>query len=159
MGGCVLDRVLTQAEFGELVGITQQAVSDLARRGVLKPNVTGLAWLRAYCSHLREEAAGRAGVLADASAALKNVQREEVELRVALKRREAAPVSVIALVLAKVGRQCAGILDGLIPAIRRRWPSVTAEQLKFIDAEVARVRNLMASVSIDDLKPDDKDEE
>ena len=77
MGGCLIDRALSQGEFAALVGITQQAVSDLQRRSVLKLNVTGQAWLIDYCAHLREEAAGRAGVLAAASVALKNSQRAE----------------------------------------------------------------------------------
>lgn len=158
MGGCVIDRVLTQGEFGQLVGITQQAVSDLQRRGVLKPNVTGQTWLLAYCAHLREEAAGRAGALAEASAGLKTAQRQEVELRLALKRREAAPVAVIELVLAKVGRQCAAKLDALVPALRLRWPDVTAEQLKLVEAEVATVRNLMAEVSLASLPVDEEED-
>lgn len=141
------------------MGITQQAVSDLQRRGVLKLNVTGQAWLIDYCAHLREEAAGRAGVLADASAALKNSQRAEVDMRVAIKRREFMPVSLISEILAKVGRQTSGILEGLVPAIRLRWPEITAEQLKLIDGEIARARNRMSVVTLADAIDADSDSE
>lgn len=156
MGGDVqLDRVLTQAEFAELVGITQPAVSDLVKRGVLRSNLTGATWLREYCTHLREEAAGRAGTLADASAALKNAQRVEVEMRTAIKRKEYVPVGLIAQVLAHIGRQAAVAFDGIKPGIRMRWPDISAEQLDYIDAEVSRARNLVASMSLASLPVED----
>ena len=155
MGGCVLDRVMTQAEFGDLVGITQQAVSDLQRRGVLKSNVTGKAWLLAYCEQLRQEAAGRAGKLAEARAALDNERREEIAMRNAIKRAEYAPVALIEQVLARVGRQVAGVLDGLVPSIRLRWPDVTSDQLQIIEGEVARARNTAAQISLQQVLAED----
>lgn len=48
-----LDVPCTQAQFGWLVGISQQAVSNLAARGVLKPGQTAQHWLDRYLSHLR----------------------------------------------------------------------------------------------------------
>jgi len=47
-----LDAPCTQAEFGEIVVISQQAVSNLAARGVLKPGQTAQHWLDRYLSHL-----------------------------------------------------------------------------------------------------------
>jgi terminase small subunit / prophage DNA-packing protein len=152
----MLDRALTQGEFAALVGITQQAVSDLQKRHVLRQSVTGAAWLLAYCEHLREQAAGRAGQLAEARAALDNERREEIAMRNAVKRREYLPAVIIAQVLARMGRQIAGILDGLVPAVRRRWPELTAEQLRVLEAEIARARNLAAAISVDDLAADDE---
>ena len=54
-----LDTTCTQAQFGELVGISQPAVSDLLTREVIQPGATAGAWLIDYCAHLREQAAGR----------------------------------------------------------------------------------------------------
>lgn len=51
----------TQALFGSLVGITQQAVSDAVSRGVLEPEASLGQWLLGYCAHLRDVAAGRGG--------------------------------------------------------------------------------------------------
>lgn len=48
-----LDVPCTQAEFGKMVGISQQAVSNLVVRGVLKPGQTAQHWLDRYLSHLR----------------------------------------------------------------------------------------------------------
>lgn len=60
-----MDMPMTQAAFGELVGITQQSVSGLVSAGVLKPGATAGAWLLAYCDRLRDQAAGRLGSTPD----------------------------------------------------------------------------------------------
>ena len=154
----MLERVVTQAEFAALVGITQQAVSDLASRGVLKPNTAGGGWLLAYCQHLREQAAGRAGELASASAALKRSQREEVELRLAIKRRQFAPVAVLQVVVARGARRAEAVLATIVPNVRRRWPDIKAEHLAVIEAEIVRARNEVAGVSIDAVLAEIDDE-
>lgn len=48
-----MDEPCTQQEFGDLVGISQQAVSNLVSRGVLVPGQTAQHWLDRYLSHLR----------------------------------------------------------------------------------------------------------
>ena len=49
---------VSQAEFGEIVGISQPAVSGHVAKGALSANGTLLEWLREYCDQLRHEAAG-----------------------------------------------------------------------------------------------------
>ena len=51
---------ITQSEFGNLVGVSQPAVSDMLARKVIAPGGTAGEWLLSYCNHLRETAAGRA---------------------------------------------------------------------------------------------------
>lgn len=51
--GVDLNLPCTQAQFGRLVGISQQAVSNLAARGVLLPGQTAQHWIDRYLSHLR----------------------------------------------------------------------------------------------------------
>jgi len=53
------DDVVTQEQFGDVVGIVQQAVSGLIDRGILERGGTLGEWLLGYCTHLRQEAAGR----------------------------------------------------------------------------------------------------
>lgn len=48
-----LESPCSQEEFGKLVGISQQAVSKLVARGVLKPGQSAQHWLDRYLSHLR----------------------------------------------------------------------------------------------------------
>lgn len=56
-----LDEPAAQAGFGALVGVSRQAVGDAVSRGVLEPGASVGVWLQAYCSNLREVAAGRGG--------------------------------------------------------------------------------------------------
>lgn len=148
-----LDAKVTQAEFGRLVGISQPAVSNFVSRGVLHDGDSAGAWLHAYCEHLREMAAGRVASgdldLAAERAALARAQRERIEMANAVTRRELAPVSVIAEVLARVGRQIASILEALPPAIKRRALSLTPDDLLEIEKEIVKARNLAASIKLD----------
>ena len=57
-----LDVPCTQGEFGKAVGISQPAVSQLVKKGVIHPRGTYLAWVRDYIAHLQEEALRRRGL-------------------------------------------------------------------------------------------------
>ena len=56
-----LNSTAAQAEFGELVGASRQAINRLATMGVLAEGGSYLDWLRQYCERLRLGAAGRGG--------------------------------------------------------------------------------------------------
>lgn len=156
-----LDRGMTQADFGTLIGVSRQAVGDLMSRGVLADDMTGGQMLHAYCSHLREVAAGRLAAgdldLATERAGLAKAQRLRIEMINAEKRRELLPAILIEEVLAKAGGKVAGILDAIPGMVKRRLPTMTADDIDLIAAEVARARNIAALVSVDDLAelPDD----
>ena len=147
MGGPV-----TQAAFGEHVGISQQAVSDLVGRGVLKPGDSGNAWRLAYCEHLREVAAGRDpdGDLAAARTRLANESADRVAFENAIKRREYAPHSALEIVLGDIARQIATRLDALVPQVRRVLPDLPASVIAQLSAEVAACRELCASANLRD---------
>ncbi|HMZ01018.1 MAG TPA: DNA packaging Nu1 [Burkholderiaceae bacterium] len=159
MGGPV-----TQAAFGQHVGISQQAVSDLVSRGVLKPGDSGNAWRLAYCEHLREVAAGRDpdGDLAAARTRLANESADRVALDNAIKRREYAPHSALEIVLGDIARQIATRLDALVPQVRRVLPDLPASVIAQLSAEVAACRELCASANLRDadrLQRDDDEED
>ncbi len=56
-----LDTKATQSGFGEIVGVSKQAIQKHAKKIGLPTEGTYRAWLRIYCAHIREEAAGRGG--------------------------------------------------------------------------------------------------
>jgi phage terminase Nu1 subunit (DNA packaging protein) len=153
---------MTQAAFGALVGVSQQAIGNLVGRGILDKNMAGHQLLQAYCSHLREQAAGRAANgeldLATERAGLAKAQREKIEMQNAVTRGELAPVTLIEEVLSKAGSKIGGILEAIPGAVKRRVPSLSAEEIKNIAGEIARVRNIAASMSLDDLREPDEDE-
>lgn len=156
-----LDQPMSQQAFGDLVGISQPAVSDLQSRGVIKAGATAGAWLLAYTAHLREQAAGRGadGELASERARLAREQADAAAMKNAQARRELAPIGVIEEVLAHVGRQIATALEGIQPKLRRRFPDLTPDQLSVIATEIARARQLAASVTLSVLDAQHEDDE
>lgn len=54
-----LDQPVTQEEFGQMVGISQQAVSSLCTRGVLLPDQSAREWLLRYLIHLQYQIIAR----------------------------------------------------------------------------------------------------
>lgn len=150
---------MTQAEFGALVGISQQAVGNLVGRGVLDTSAPALQVLHAYCSHLREQAAGRAANgdldLATERAGLAREQRIRVALQNAVSLKELAPVALLEEVLSKAGARIAGMLDAIPGGVRRRVPALSADEITTIGAEIARVRNIVAAMSLADLRDDE----
>lgn len=147
----------TQAVFGELVGISQPAVSDLLQREVIKPGESVALWLLDYSGHLREQAAGRGadGELAFQRSELARVSRERAEIKLALERKEYAPVALIEQVLSTVGRSIVGVLEPLHVTLHRACPALTPENIKFIQQEVARACDLATSASLASLDVDD----
>lgn len=141
-----------------MVGISQPTVSDLISRGVIRDQDSVGAWLLDYCGHLREVAAGRAGSgdldLVAERARLARAQAEKIEMQNAEKRGELAPAYLLEQVLAKAGAKVAGILDAIPGAIKRREHGLSSASVKLIDEEVAKARNIAASVSLDDLDDD-----
>jgi len=56
-----LSATSTQTNFAALVGVSQQAIADRVKSGVLTRDGTVGEWLYLYCDQLRKEAAGRSG--------------------------------------------------------------------------------------------------
>lgn len=143
---------ITQAQFAELVGVTQQAVSALIGRGVLIAGDTAGQWLLDYCENLREQAAGRASMgdldLVQERARLAKEQADKVAMANQIERKELASVTVLELVIAKVGRQIAATLEAIPVQLKRSSTSLTAEDLKLITEEIIKARNLAASMEL-----------
>lgn len=154
-----LSTSFTQSEFGALVGISQRAVSEMLARGVIAEGENGGAWLRAYCEHLRTIAAGRAAAgdldLPTERALLARAQRTRIERENAVRAGELAPAYLIEEVLSKAGAKVASIFDAIPGQVKRRVPTLPASALDLIRAELAKARNIAASVSMDDLDLDE----
>jgi len=142
----VIDRAVSQAEFGALVGVSQQAVSELVRSGALAEGATAGEWLLAYCARLREQAAGRAGVdgglnLAQERAALAREQRLGIEIRNATLRGQYAAISLLSEALATASQSVAERIDQLPAALRKACPHLAAGDIDTIMATMADARN------------------
>lgn len=134
-----LDQPATQDQFGQLVGISQQAVSALVGRGVLTEGASFRAWLLEYTGNLRAKASGNlrdkrlvaARVEeADASARLKHLQFSD---------RVSQLVEVA----------------GIEPTLRD-WAAFAQRQVILAAAEInARLRERYASLGIEPALVDD----
>ena len=152
---------MTQAAFGALVGVSQQAVGNLVGRGILDSSMSGQQMLHAYCSHLRETAAGRSAGgdldLVAERAMLAREQRVRIAMQNAVTRSELAPVVLIEEVLAKAGGRIGGLFDAIPGAVKRRVPSLSSDEIGNIEKEIAKVRNIVAKMSLADLRNDDEE--
>ena len=142
----------TQADFGHLVGISQQSVSDLIQRGVLAPNQTAGQWLLAYCEHLREVATGRGadGELAFQRTELARVARERNEIQLAKDRKEFAAVSLLELVCAHIGQSIADHLERLPDEIQRTCAALEPDHMAVIRQAVGKAQHLAKAATLSD---------
>lgn len=164
-GVVLLNEQMTQAQFAELVGISQQAISELLGRGTLRRGDTAGAWLRSYCENLREQAAGRASTgdldLVQERARLAKEQADKAAMNNQQQRRELAPVALLEVALSNVGRKISGVLEAIPVQLKRSSANITADDLRIITAEIIKARNMAASIelNLDELNGSDATEE
>lgn len=141
-----------------MIGVSESAVSGMVKRVVIIPGQSGGAWLKDYCAHLREMAAGREASgdldLATERAGLARAQREKIEMQNAVTRGELAPRVMMEGALARAASKIAGVFDAIPGMVRRRVSSLGADEIDMIAGEVAKARNIVAAMSIDDINAD-----
>lgn len=165
----ILDQPCRQADFGELVGVSQPAVSDMVSRGVLENGAPLRQWLLSYCGRLREQAAGRLGSetggldLAQERAALARAQRAGIELKNAVLRGDYAAVELLSEVLATASQAVAERFDHLPGQLRKACPDLPPAAVDQVMTAIAAARNewvrtTVALVAADLDKAGDDDE-
>lgn len=163
-----LEKPVLQKDFAELVGVSESAVSQWVADGVLKIGETLRTWILLYCSRLRAQAAGRGAGgpldLAQERAALARAQRAEVELRIAIKQGEFAPIWLLADVLATASGAVSDRLDQIPGHLQRACPDLPSgmrdEILKVIASareECLRQSEQLVLKSLDDLTDVEED--
>lgn len=155
--------MLTQVEIGNHLFMDQSTVSRMCDALKIDWQTSTIDEVRiAYIRHLREMAETRAAAgwldLAAERAALAKAQRERIEMQNEITRRELAPVVLIEEVLAKVGNRVACILDTIPGMIKHQVAGLSSSDIELIAGEVARARNIAASISITDVGEDCEDE-
>lgn len=157
----MLEHEVTQTQFAELVGISQQAVSDLISRGILRRGETASKWLVLYCANLREQAAGRASTgdldLVQERARLAKEQADRVAIENMQSRRELAPVALMESTLGTLANKIVGILES-IPVNLKRNSELPPESIAFVRDEIINARNTIANIKLD-LDDDEGTEE
>lgn len=141
-----LDAHISQAEFAQMVGVSEASISKRVSDGVLTRGECVHAWLVAYCEHLRDQAAGRLGEtlgldLVQERAGLARAQRESQELKNAVARGEFAPIGILADVLALASSAIVDRLDQLEGQLRKACPDLPEEARQVILRVIADARN------------------
>jgi phage terminase Nu1 subunit (DNA packaging protein) len=167
----LLDCSCTQAEFAEMVGMSEARVSQLVSDGALPVGLSAHAMILAYCTRLREQAAGRMGSeiggldLAQERAALAREQRIAHELKNAVARGEFAPIGLLADVLGKAASAVVDRFDQLEGNLRKSCPSIEDNVMATVLSVVASARNewmrstvRLVDTAIDALQTDDDDD-
>lgn len=159
-----LSKPTTQDIFGRIVGISQQSVAEFDKRRILNKEMTCAERLVKYCSHIREQAAGRATVgdldLATERAGLAREQRLRLEMQNAVTRREYGPIIEMELGLADVLAMAGSKLDTIVGKLRKRSDVLTSDDLDIVGRVISDVRNDIAETAIDwfDVASEEDDE-
>lgn len=147
-----------QIEIAAHLDMSDRAVREFLEAAGIDHKLATLSEIRvAYIRRQREVAAGRAATgdldLATERAALARAQREKIEMQNAVTRAELAPVSLIEEILTAAASKIAGVLDAIPGMVRRRAPQLSADEIDLIAGEIAKARNTVAGLSLDDIRP------
>ena len=143
----VLSQQVAQAEFAQVIGVSEARVSQLVSEGVLDRGDTALGWIGAYCERLRDQAAGRLGSeiggldLVQERAALAREQREGQAIKNAVARKEYAPVGLLADVLGMASSAVVDRFDQLEGVLRKAAPDLPDEAKTAVLKVIANARN------------------
>ena len=156
---------IRQADFGALVGISQQAVSSFVTAGLLEQGATAGEWLQAYCFRLREQAAGRAS---DGKMDLVQERARESrekwiaqELKNAVTQRTYAPVALLSEILASASQSIADQLNALPGILKKVAPDMPETARDAIDEVCRTARNnwVLATANLEVSDEDDDESE
>ncbi len=143
----LLDQPCSQADFADMVGLSEARVSQLTADGVIPRGETAHNMLLAYCERMRDMAAGRAGNeiggldLVQERAALAREQRIAQELKNQVSRGEFAPIGVLADVLGHASSAVADRFDQIEGSLRTAVPDITDDVLLTVLSVVSSARN------------------
>ncbi len=140
------DAHISQAEFAQMVGVSEASISKRVSEGVLQRGDNAHAWLIAYCEHLRDQAAGRLGDsmgldLVQERAALARSQREAQDLKNAVARGEYAPIGLLADVLGEAASAVVDRMDQVEGDLRKACPDLPEEARVVVLRMLANARN------------------
>lgn len=163
-----LDQVLTDGQFGELVGVEYSVIQEWrTKKRLPTPLVLGPA-LRAYCYRLREQAALRLGHtdggldLVQERAALAKAQREGVELKNQVLRGQYAEIALLERVLAASAGAVVERFDHLPAKLRTACPELPQAALDQVVGVIVAARNEwaagMAKLVLAEVLPEADDE-
>ncbi|MFT3816036.1 MAG: hypothetical protein QM750_00150 [Rubrivivax sp.] len=165
----MLDRQGSQTEFGSIIGVSQQRVSQMIADGLLSAGGTLGEWILAYCERLRDQAAGRMGDsggldLVQERAALAREQRIGQAMKNAQVSGEWAPIGLLADVLSAASSGVVDRFEQLDGALSKACPDLPEAARTVLQTVIASARNewirataSLVTARLDELTVDDDD--
>lgn len=132
---------------GEIVGVSQQAISAMMGDGKLPAAASQGEMVLAYCQRLRDQAAGRLGAdvggldLVQERAALAREQRLGIEIKNAVARGEFAPISLLSEVLATASQSVVERFEQLPGLLKKTCPDLPDTAREQVMQAMAAARN------------------
>ena len=146
-------KVVEQKVFGEMIGVSGKTISELKSKNIIADGQPVGEWLHRYCTHIREQAAGRATTgdldLATERAGLAKEQRLRLAMQNAVTRREYGPIIEMELGLADVLAMISAKLDAIVGKIKKRSDVLSADDLDVVSTVIADVRNDISDTVIE----------
>ena len=140
-----MDAPISQAEFAEMIGVSEARVSQLVSEKVITRGDTAHEWLLSYCERLRDVSAGRAGSdgtdLAYERALLTRSQREAQDLKNKVARGKFAPIGLLADVLGLASSAVVDHMDQVEGQMRKACPDLPYDALVVVLRVLAGARN------------------
>ncbi len=142
LGGDVEPIEALDAEhLGDLLGVSGRTVRDLAKRGILSKSGNGFPAresARAYCAHLRAQAAGRGGSvnLTQERVRVAREQADSLALKNAIARGEMLSAREVERAWSSVLRDVRSAMLALPSRIQQRLPHLSKDDVSGIDLEV-----------------------
>lgn len=145
LGGESLRREAVSASaLGDMVGLSDRTIRDLAKRGVIDRCGAGFeprdSILR-YCAHLREQAAGRSNSanLTQERIRLAREQADAASLKNAVTRSEMVPAKDVESAWSAVLRDVRSAMLSLPARVQTRLGHLTSHDVAEIDREIRTV--------------------
>lgn len=141
-----LQAQITQAEFAQVIGVSEAKVSQLISETIIERGAPAHAWLLAYVERLRAQAAGRMGEgggldLPQERAALARSQRIGQDIKNAVARKEYAPIGLLADVLGAAASSVVERFDQLDGALKKASAELPEPARAAIHKVIASARN------------------
>lgn len=136
------DDMVTAPELASWLGVSARSVTDLTTRGIVVRAGRGRYRLaesvRAYCGHLREQAAGRAagaGLTAEREREARE-RADSLALRNAVARRDLVPAGEVSAALGGIVRDIRSRMLAVPSRVAQQSPTLARPDVALIEAEI-----------------------
>lgn len=143
----VLDQQISQAEFAQMIGVSEARVSQLMSEGVIAKGQTAREWLTSYCIRLREVAAGRMSDdeegldLVTERAKLARSQRTGQDIKNAIALKQYSPIRLLSQTLALASQAVVEQFEMVPSMLKKMCPELPDSAREVVMQALARARN------------------